>query len=572
MWRFILICLIAGSTFGLRAQFQGNQTPTYPKLVAFYDSLARQHPQVELYAVGASDYGELPIYLCVLNGAQDSLRTFEKARSGTTLLINNGIHPGEPDGINACGQLVLDYLENPKRYPTHTVIAFVLCYNVGGAMNRSSTSRANQDGPVEYGFRGNTQNLDLNRDFIKMDAENTFAFARIFHALDPDVMVDTHVSNGADYQYTLTLIHSMAERMAPAIRHITYDHLKPALEKTLLKKKLDLAPYMELRGETPEKGIEGFNDLPRYSMGYASLFHAISITTETHMLKPFETRVAATKIYLDALLDWMAQNSPAIENARTEARYFAAKRRMYAFNYRLSEVSEPLLFKGYEAVHPQSKVTGTDRLHYDRKQPYTRAIPYFNQYIAQDSVRIPAFYIVGAQCREVIERLKAQDVTFEVQQRDTLFAVTIVRVHDYKQGERPYEGHYLHREVKYTEEEAEVSLKKGDLWIPTDQARSNFIVSVLEPAAEDSYFAWNFFDSYLQQKEYFSAYVFEDIAAELLAKDPDLKRRLQEKQAADPEFRKSTWDQLYFVYQNSPYFEPTFHRLPVFKIYGSDKQ
>jgi hypothetical protein len=567
MLRMLLVCTLLGNLQGLHAQFQGNQTPTYPKLVAFYDSVARKHPRVELYAMGSSDYSDWPIYLCVLNGAQDSLLTFEKARSGTTLLINNGIHPGEPDGINACGQLTLDYLQHPERYPQHTVIAFVLCYNVGGAMNRSSMSRANQDGPAEYGFRGNAQNLDLNRDFIKMDAENTFTFARIFHALDPDVLVDTHVSNGADYQYTLTLIHSISERMAPSIRQITYQNTKPALEKALLKKKLDLAPYMELRGETPAQGIEGFNDLPRYSMGYASLFHTISITTETHMLKPFEARVAATKTYLEALLGWMEQNSAAIETARQQARTFAAARKMYAFNYKLSEVSEPLLFKGYEAVHPKSLVTGKDRLHYDRKQPYIRTIPYFNRYIAEDSVQIPAFYIVGAQCRDVIERLKMQGVAFETQQRDTTLLLTIVRVHDYKQGDRPYEGHYLHRQVKYTEEQATVSLKKGDLWIPTDQARSNFIVSVLDPATEDSYFAWNFFDSYLQQKEYFSDYVFEDIAAELLEKNPELRKRLQEKQASDLEFSRDTEAQLYFIYQNSPYFEPTFHRLPVFKVY-----
>ena len=102
-------------------------------------------------------------------------------------------------------------------------------------LNRSSNSRANQNGPNEYGFRGNAQNLDLNRDFIKMDTENSFTFAKIFHDLNPDVFVDNHVSNGADYQYVLTYISSLRQRLAPSLSTIIYDSLLPNLEKNKTK-------------------------------------------------------------------------------------------------------------------------------------------------------------------------------------------------------------------------------------------------------------------------------------------------------------------------------------------------
>ena len=188
------------------------------------------------------------------------------------------------------------------------VIAIIPAYNVGGMMNRNSFSRANQNGPEEYGFRGNAQNLDLNRDFIKMDSENAKTFAKIFHSLDPDVFVDTHVSNGADYQYTLTYISSTKERMAPALMKLTYQELLPALTVQLKKKKWDLFPYVDLVKETPKDGIQAFNDLPRYAMGYAALFDALSFTVETHMLKPFSQRVEATHDFLSELIQWTVSN------------------------------------------------------------------------------------------------------------------------------------------------------------------------------------------------------------------------------------------------------------------------
>ena len=224
---FTILCLfISGLTF---SQFEGNTTPNYSELIDLYTSLAEEHDEVELFQMGESDYG-LPIYLCVINGAKDSLSTFKKAHENTTILINNAIHPGEPDGVNACLLWVIEWIRSGKNTENLPVIAIIPAYNVGGMMNRSGTSRANQNGPEEYGFRGNAQNLDLNRDFIKMDSKNMFTFAKIYHALDPDVFLDTHVSNGADYQYTMTYIASVRERMSPSLGDLMHDDLIPYLK------------------------------------------------------------------------------------------------------------------------------------------------------------------------------------------------------------------------------------------------------------------------------------------------------------------------------------------------------
>lgn len=550
----------------LQAQWNGNTSPSYSELIEHLTTLDKEHAEVELYNMGSSDYG-LPIYVCIINGSADSLQTFAKARTSTTILINNAIHPGEPDGINACLIWLDDWIKKGKKTTNLPVIAFIPAYNVDGMMVRTSTSRANQNGPEEYGFRGNAQNLDLNRDFIKMDSENAFTFAKIYHALDPDIFVDTHVSNGADYQYSLTLISSLKERLSEALRTLTYDHALPDLCQSLRKNyKTDLFPYVTLKGETPDTGLEAFNDLPRYAMGYASLFHALSFTVETHMLKPFPQRVEVTRQFIYELIKWASLNQELVESMRKKAFNQSQEKPYFDFNFQLTDKEDSILFKGFEHSFPMSEVTGKPRLFYDRSKPYTRYIPHFNKYKYKDSVLVPRYYIVGRQCKDVIDRLHANGVRYSVFQKDTMMKAWITRVISFKSSGNPYEGHYLHNNVETVVEEQLVHLKKGDILIETAQ-QPVFLHAVLQPKAEDSYFAWNFFDSYVQQKEYFSAYVFEDRAAELLLENPVLKLKFEERLRTDEKFKNSTWEQLYFIYRNSPNFEPSWHRLPVYQLY-----
>ncbi|TNE54566.1 MAG: hypothetical protein EP338_07035 [Bacteroidetes bacterium] len=569
MINFKSICLFFGVLFGfgaLHAQiFEGNQTPEYEELVRYYQGL-EDKGQLELYQMGDSDYG-LPIYLCVLNGAGDSLKTFERARKGTTLFINNGIHPGEPDGINACGMLTESHLKGELQIQSEITLAFVLCYNVGGAMNRGSHSRANQLGPMEYGFRGNAQNLDLNRDFIKMDSKNAFTFARIFHALDPDLFIDTHVSNGADYQHTMTLIYQLEARMEPSLRQLTSNEFVPEMDRLMREQKIYVTPYVQSLKAVPDSGLVAFDDLPRYAMGYASMFHSLSITTETHMLKGFEQRVHATRAYLGSALAWLNKNASKLEEAREEALKSSKRANLFYCNFQRTEKRDSVLFMGFEHGYKKSQVTGLDRLYYDRDKPFTKYLSYYKDFRASDSIRIPSYYVVSAQCVKLIERLQANEVQMRKVGRDTTILLSQIEITDYESRSGPYEGHYLHSKTKYQERPVKWKLKSGDYLIPTNQNRRRFICSVLEPLAPDSYFAWNFFDSYLQQKEYFSPYVFEDIAAELIQKNPTLKKELERRKAEDPKFAESQWAQLYFIYQRSHYFEASYMKLPIYKIY-----
>jgi hypothetical protein len=402
-----------------------------------------------------------------------------------------------------------------------------------------------------------------------MDSPNAKTFARIFHALDPDVFGDTHVSNGADYQYTLTYISPLKERMSSSQSKLMYDHMIPDISDKLKKKKWDLFPYVDLKEDTPKDGLVAFNDLPRYAMGYAALFHSLSFTVETHMLKPFTQRVQATKDFISELIYWTGLNSSEVEHSRKEARKEAIKTSFFHYGYELAGQKDSIQFKGYEETYPLSEVTGLPRLKYDKNAPYERYIPWYHTYLSDDSVKIPEYFIIEASAREVIRRLEDNQVTFSRLDHDSSMTLYGTKIIALKSLDKPYEGHFFHRELKTEIVELKISVPKESIIIPTRQKGINFILSALIPEAEDSYFRWNFFDSYLQQKEYFSSYVFEEKAAELLKQNPILASEFAKKRSEDERFRESQWEQLLFIYKRSPYYEQTDYRLPVYFKYDS---
>ncbi len=545
------------------AQWDGNTTPTYPELIEIYEKFDKNHKEIELYEMGTSDFG-LPIYCCIINGSRDSVKTFEKAKNSTTVLINNAIHAGEPDGVNACILWIEKWIEDGKPLKNLPLIAIIPAYNVGGMMNRNSFSRANQNGPDEYGFRGNAQNLDLNRDFIKADAQNTATFCKIFQALDPDVFVDTHVSNGADYQYTLTYISSMKERLAPSVKNITYDQCIPFLDSNLKKRNWDLFPYVELLGDTPEEGIHAFNDLPRYAMGYASLFNTISFTVETHMLKPFSQRVQATLDFLDVLFNFTSLYAFEIESSRNSAFKEQLNDAYFNYNFELDSIRDSILFKGFEFSNPISEITGQTRLKYHVDRPYEKWIPYRNTYLSTDSIEIPDYFVVGSQCNDILTLLKLNGIQFAKIKKCDFLVLKVQKIVEFESIDKPYEGHFYHSKVDVDIIADTISLKQGDIIISTKQKGRQFLLSTLLPQAEDSYFRWNYFDSYLQQKEYFSAYVFEDRAIEILEQNPELKDALETLKLSDESFRNSPSKQLEFIYKNSPHYENSHNILPIY--------
>ena len=281
-------------------------------------------------------------------------------------------------------------------------------YNIGGGLNRGSFSRTNQLGPKAHGFRGNAKNLDLNRDFIKCDSKNAQTFNQLYNQWQPEIFIDNHTSNGADYQYTLTLIATQHNKLHPILANYMQRDLLPQLYAGMRQKNREMTPYVYAR-TTPDEGIAGFLDLPRYSSGYAALHHAISFMPETHMLKPFSGRVRSVYHFMDGMIKAIDKDHKKLVDMRKKVLRQIAQQDHFELNWALDfEQSDTLLFKGYEAKYKPSAISGIDRLYYDHNAPFEKEIPFFNYYKANLEVKKPIAYIIPQAYSKVIDRFEME--------------------------------------------------------------------------------------------------------------------------------------------------------------------
>jgi hypothetical protein len=568
---FLVFLLYSLSSFAqdLVTKFEtskGTQTPAYPEIIDWWKRMDAASPYVKMQEMGPTDAG-FPLHLVLVSVDKDFNIASLKKKKKAFILVLNGIHPGEPDGIDA-SMLLAKELSNPAtRLPDNVVLAIVPVYNIGGALNRSKNYRIDQNGPEEFGFRGNSQNLDLNRDFIKCDSKEALSLARIFQLLDPDVFVDNHVSNGADYQHVMTLISSQHNKLGGAMGAFMDQTFEPALYEQMKNRNYDLVPYVNHFGETPEKGWNEFWDSPRYSSGYATIRNCFAFVPETHMLKPYPQRVDATRELMKAFIGITSTHAQEILRLREAAKKEQLTTDRFPIAWKLDRSkSKEITYKGYTAGRKPSEVSGLQRLYYDRNQPFEKKVPFYNQYVDTLSIQKPQAYVIPQGWWKVIERLQANGVQMRRLTKDTAFEVEVYRIESFQPSQRKFEGHHFNSNVKVTSTIQKETFRKGDYFIAMNQTLNRFIVEVLEPQAEDSYFAWNFFDPILGQKEGFSDYVFEETAAQFLKDHPDVRARLESRKATDTIFAKSSAAQLNFVYQNSPWYEPSHNQYPVYRV------
>ncbi|MBC6999545.1 M14 family metallopeptidase [Cytophaga sp. FL35] len=544
---------------------QGTETATYLQVIDFYIQLAKEFPEINMQTVGQTDSG-YPLHIITYNPDGDF--NFQKINDKKTIvLINNGIHPGESDGIDATMLLYRDLAIGKLKAPERTVLVTIPIYNIGGALNRNSTTRVNQNGPVSYGFRGNTLNYDLNRDFIKADTKNTRSFYEIFHLVNPDIFIDNHVSNGADYQYTLTHLFTQHNKLGGELGDYQQQKLMPELELKLKKDDWDITPYVNVFNKVPENGFSQFMDYPRYSTGYTTLWNVFGLMVETHMLKPYKQRVEGTYALMKNTMDIAEENFDQIKQLRTEALHRHNNWDYYPTQWAVDTTrATEIAFLGFEADTLTSEITNLPRLKYDRNRPFEKMVDYQNFYKPVDSVKVPESYILKRGWSKVTELLDLNNIDYTTLPKDTIITVESYSISSFSTRNTPYEGHYLHDDTKLKTSTKKVKFQQGDIYIPTDQKGIRYLLEVLEPTTTDSFFNWNFFDSVLQQKEGFSPYVFEDLALKILEENPALQDSLSAKKENDPTFAQNWYAQLDYVYKNSKYYEQAHNQYPVYRV------
>lgn len=551
-------------------QSAGTASADYDELLAYYRDLVAEYPESAcLREYGTTDAGEPLVIIYLSADGCDPVPA--KGGERPRLLIMNGIHPGEPAGITASQLFARGVLAKPKRMRLDQVdIAIIAAYNIGGMRNRGHPTRANQNGPEAYGFRGNAQNYDLNRDFVKADSRNALSFARLLHAFDPDLFIDTHTTNGADYQHRITLLATQADQLGGQLGEYWRQRFMPQLYDLMARQGEYAVPYVSVFGQDPAGGWTQFLDTPRYSSGFAALFQVPGIISETHMLKPFEQRVAAQRTLLTASLQLLAENGAVLREHRLADRRDWPTRDMLPVAWRPDEEAEPteVEFRGYESRLVDSPF-GKDeqRRVFDRSRPYRRDVEFRNHYQPSDSIRRPAAWVVPRGWHRVIERLEVNEVRMIEIGEEIAVTAEVGQVSAVESPDSPWEGHFYHQRFDVSwQPETTVKLQPGDRLIPSDQPAVRYLAAVLSPASPDAFARWNFFDSVLARKEHYSPYLFEEHALEMLEVDAELRAAFEAKKAADEAFAESRSVQLQWLYERSRFAEPVHRRYPVLRL------
>ena len=565
----VVCCLFVSNLFAQQTRFEnsnGTETATYFETIQFYKMMDSGSNIIYVKEGGQTDAG-YPLHVVMVSSDKKFDPAKWHSQNKVVIMINNGIHPGEPDGIDASMMLVRDIKNKKITLPANVVLAIIPVYNIGGSLNRNNSTRVNQNGPLEYGFRGNSQNLDLNRDFTKNDSKESASFAQIFHWLNPDIFIDNHVSDGADYQHTMTLITTQYEKLGAVAGNWLRNIFEPQIYAGMKQKNWDLIPYVEFDGADFNKGINMFYETPRYSSGYAALFGTFSFIPETHMLKPYKDRVQSTYDLMKVFIEKASINAHDLITIRNKGIQETMKQHTFPLKWVLDKTkSSNIIFKGYETDSALSNATGLKKMFYNHAKPFTKQVTFFNYYLPDRIINKPKYYVVSAGWYSVMERLLLNKIIVKKLQHDTIIEVTKYKIEDYKSRPVPYEKHHGNYAVKTSSSRDSIKFLKGDYIIEMNQINNRYIIEMLEPTGDDSFFAWNFFDAILQQKEGYSDYRWEDEAEKVLNADTVLKAKLEAKKTAEPEFAKNAPAILEFIYKNSRWMEKAFMTYPVYRI------
>lgn len=536
-------------------------TPSYADTLVYLERLQQAAPGViHLASFGTTPEGR-PMTVVIASGDG----TFDPATAHKAgkpvVLLQAGIHPGEIEGKDA-GLMLLRDIAVTGKYPhllDHLVLVYIPVFSVDGHENSSPYHRINQNGPDSMGFRGQSQYLNLNRDYVKADAPEMRAWLKLWQRWLPDFLIDVHTTDGADYQYDLTWYTEDPHKLNPAVSAWQHDAIVNHAILAYEKRGHLASIYLEFKdGRDPRKGIENFGSGPRFSTGYAALQNRPALLIETHMLKPYANRVQATYDLVELMLEQINQHPIALlaTTARADADTVARVHHAHALvplTFKPDPQSTKFELKGYAFAISHSDISNSDWIQYDPSRPKNYTIDNWNGLLPDLSIIPPAAYAVPAQWTTIIDKLDAHGIRYQRIDHPLTIHAEGYQLDDPTWASKPFEGHLMLRDFTLHAVPREVTLPAGSVIVPLDQRAANVAINLLEPQAPDSLLHWGYLNAIFEAKEYGEPRVVEQLARDMLAKDPTMQAEFQRKLHDDPAFAASSSARLQFFFERSPW-------------------
>jgi len=545
------------------------------KQTADYDETMRYCRQMEggsrwlkVVSYGQSGQGrDLPMIVA----SKERAFTPEAARATgkPIVLIVNGIHSGEIEGKDASLALLRDIavLRTRESLLDSCIVLVLPILSVDAHERRSQYNRINPNGPDEMGWRFTPVGLNLNRDWTKLEAVETRSLIEnVYTKWWPDLLIDDHTTDGADYRHDLTYGFQNGGGLAPSLAKWYAEAFEGRVVKRLTELGHLPAPYVSFRrGSDPASGIDFAWSPPRFSTGYAPLHGRAAILVETHMLKPYGTRVKATYDLLASVLEdirrYPGELRTAVRRAEDDMVALARRRGSLVLSSRVTDRATPFEFKGVVTKWERSDITGALVPRYSTA-PWDTTIDLRRETVPDLAVAVPPGYLIPREWEDAIDLLRAQGIGMRRLTKAWSDTVELARVQDWTM-QAPFEGHHPVVVKKVALERQVRSFRPGDVWVPSDQRSGALVVNLLEAQAPDGLMTWNFFDTIFQKKEYGEDYVVEPMAKGMLTRDPALAKEFAEKLANDSSFAANPSARVDFFYRRSPWADPEQNLHPV---------
>lgn len=542
-------------------------TGRYDEAIAFCRRLEKTSPYAKVLRYGTSPEGREMIAL--LLSREKAFTPQARARSIKPLVfITNGIHSGEIEGKDADLMLARDICVNKTKAGLleNVDLLIIPVFSVDAHERFSAYNRINQNGPVEMGWRATSANLNLNRDYIKADAEEMQAMLRLLHTWKPDYFIDNHTTDGGDWQYSLQVGIPQAPTLAPSVLQWTRA-MQTAVLPQMVQDGYLVAPYFDdVNLAHPETTVSVSDFGPRYSTGYLTAQNRPAMLVETHMLKPYKHRVETTYQINYRTIAYVGANSAALKAANREADQAETQTKAgepFVLSAKTTEATRPYTFLGYKYTPFQSEITGS-MVQAWKPEPVNTPTTLRDQYAPDVTRAAPAAYALPPQWKEVIARLDLHGLTYTRLKHPLTARFATYRFENVSFPAAPFESRFTPTFTSVVLSE-DRTLPVGTVVVPTAQVGAKLLLHLLEPDAPDSLVHWGLFNTIFEPKEYFEEYSMEPIARKMLEADPKLKAEFDER-SKDPKFAQSPRARLEFFYTRSPYYDVRLNKYPVVRL------
>jgi Zinc carboxypeptidase len=526
--------------------------------------------KVRCFQFGATAEGRPMMAMAV---SADGKLTAESAHAShrPVVYFQGGIHSGEIDGKDAGFLLIRDLLEG-KAGPeilSKVILLFVPVFNIDGHERAGRWNRPNQIGPEEMGWRTTAQNLNLNRDHLKVESPEMKHLLTLLRDWDPLAYVDLHVTDGSDFEPDVAVLVEPRTSGSEIIRPMGKKVSDELMKRLTDRKHLPLPFYPSyVDPDEPLSGCEVVPMPPRFSQGYWSERNRLGILVETHSWKNYATRVRTTYDVMLTVLELAAKEGTewkkSADAADEESRELGGK--TVVLQYKNTDKKTIYPFRGFAYTREKSNISGTLRTKYDPSRPQIWNMPLFEELVPSVSVQAPrwGYYVPSAHAAWVAEKLKYHGIEYQtVKDNHPNLAVEAYRFSKADFAKEPFEGRFqVKTEGRWAEESRPILA--GALFVPIAQPKARLVLHLLEPSGPDSLVAWGFFNAVFEQKETMENYVAESVGEEML-KDPKIREEFERRLASDPKFESDPNARLMFFYRKHPSWDEAWRLYPIYR-------